>query len=207
MHGTLRVLRAASARAALACGVGLACATPPPPTPATYENLEPMLRKEDAVYQAKERKDAAKNREPSATCELKATETSNVTGKLELQQAGPYVIIRGRVTGLNDGQEHGLQVHSGSICGSDASAAGEFFNPLERELGNVYAPEHHAGALDSLVADGQGVAGYEMRTQGVTISSGATSIEGRTIVVHEAPDPVLDPESARLACCVIRLNR
>ena len=80
-------------------------------------------------------------------------------------------------------------MHEKGDCSAvDASSAGGHFNPAANVHGRAGSGAHHAGDMDNLVADGEGVARVDIHLQGVTLGGGAANdIAGRALVVHWRP--------------------
>src|SRR3546814_14476601 len=102
---------------------------------------------------------------------------------------GDGVHITGQIGGLGAGQTHAIHVHEKGDCSAaDASSAGGHFNPTGSPHGRASTPTHHAGDMDNLTANAQGVADVNIHLAGVTLGGGAaTDIAGRAAIVHAAP--------------------
>jgi Cu-Zn family superoxide dismutase len=88
-------------------------------------------------------------------------------------------------------------------------SAGGHFNPTGKPHGSPSAPDHHAGDMPMLVADGAGNATLTAEIDVVTIGGGAaTDIVGKSVIVHKDPDDFKTQPTgnsgARVACGVIR---
>ena len=71
---------------------------------------------------------------------------------------------------------------------------------------------HHAGDMDNIVANAEGVVNVDVHVNGVTLGGGAANdIAGRALVVHAAPDDYTSQPAgnagARVACGVIRATQ
>lgn len=155
----------------------------------------------------------------SAVAHLR-TDTGKPSGRAELTETPSGVQINVSVQGLTPGL-HGFHIHTNGACapGPDAAtgqtvafgAAGGHFDPgVSRKHGRPGEPVHlaHAGELPNITvgADGQGSLRY--LRPGVTLSrDAATSVFGRSLVVHErADDYATDPagnSGGRVLCGVI----
>ena len=115
----------------------------------------------------------------------------------------------GTVGGFAANCQHGIHVHEKGDCSAvDASSAGGHFNPAATVHGRAGSGAHHAGDMDNLTADSQGVARVDIHLQGVTLGGGAANdIAGRALVVHLAPDDYRSQPAgnsgARVACGII----
>lgn len=152
---------------------------------------------------------AATSTASSATVNLASASGSLVSGKLSMAPMGDGVHITGQIGGLGAGQTHAIHVHEKGDCSAaDASSAGGHFNPTGSAHGRAGTPVHHAGDMDNLTANAQGVADVNIHLTGVTLGGGAANdIAGRAVIVHAAPDDYTSQPSgnagARVACGVI----
>jgi Cu-Zn family superoxide dismutase len=145
---------------------------------------------------------------PSATATLEATKGNTAGGKVVFVQKGDKVFVTANVSGLTPG-DHGFHIHEKGDCSSgDGMSAGGHFNPTGKPHGAPTAPDHHAGDMPMLVADGTGTANLTAELTGVTIGSGASDIVGKAVVVHKDPDDFKSQPAGnsgpRVACGVIR---
>ncbi len=152
---------------------------------------------------------AAASTAKSATVNLASASGSLVSGKLTLVPMGDGVHITGEIGGLGAGQTHAIHVHEKGDCSAvDASSAGGHFNPTGSAHGRAGTPVHHAGDMDNIVADPDGVAKIDIHLAGVTLGGGAANdIAGRAVIVHAAPDDYTSQPAgnagARVACGVV----
>ena len=146
----------------------------------------------------------------SATVNLASASGSLVSGKLSIVPMGDGVHLTGEVGGLGARMTHAIHVHEKGDCSAaDASSAGGHFNPTGSPHGRAGTPTHHAGDMDNLTANAQGVADVSIHLTGVTLGGGAANdIAGRAVIVHAAPDDYTSQPSgnagARVACGVIK---
>ena len=149
----------------------------------------------------------------AGTVNLASSSGSLVSGKLTLRPMGDGVHISGTVGGFTGNGQHGIHVHEKGDCTAvDASSAGGHFNPAATVHGRAGSGAHHAGDMDNLTADSQGVARIDIHLQGVTLGGGAANdIAGRALVVHMAPDDYRSQPAgnsgARVACGIITVVR
>jgi len=178
---------------AAACALA-ACST-------TAEKSEPAATAVDST--------PATSTASSATVNLASASGSLVSGKLDLVPMGDGVHITGEIGGLGAGQTHAIHVHEKGDCSAaDASSAGGHFNPTGSEHGRAGTPVHHAGDMDNIVANAEGVADINIHLAGVTLGGGAANdIAGRAVIVHAAPDDYTSQPAgnagARVACGII----
>src|SRR5437016_1771719 len=97
----------------------------------------------------------------------------------------------------------GLMLTLGS---SDGNSAGGHFNPMHTQHGAPDASERHAGDLGNIEADASGKAHLEWSDKVMKLS-GADSIVGHAVIVHEKADDLKTQPTGnaggRLACGVI----
>lgn len=153
---------------------------------------------------------AARSPVERADVVLASASGSLVSGRLTAMPMADGVHFTGEIGGLRANGTHALHVHEKGDCSAvDASSAGGHFNPAGAPHGRVGQPPHHAGDMDNIVADAQGVAKVDAHARGVTLGDGsATDILGRAVVVHAQPDDYRSQPAgnagARVACGVIR---
>lgn len=110
------------------------------------------------------------------------------------------------ISGLKPGK-HGLHIHEKGDCSApDFSSAGAHFNPAHSHHGGPATAERHAGDFGNVEADASGKVHFELTEKDLKLS-GADSIVGKSVVVHEKEDDLkTDPSGnsgARIACGVI----
>ncbi|MET0291584.1 MAG: superoxide dismutase family protein [Steroidobacteraceae bacterium] len=156
--------------------------------------------------------DAADPAQVAARASLTSAAGASAKGDLELKSEGLAVRIRGEITGLTPGKEHGFHVHEKGDCSlPDFSSAGEHLNPAKEPHGGPKAAAKHLGDLPNLKADESGHVAVDVSLEGATLEDkdgGPNQILGKALVVHAMPDdyksqPAGD-SGARIACGVIR---
>lgn len=148
----------------------------------------------------------------TAHVDLTPAPGSSVKGHLTLTNEGTAVTIRGEITGLEPGKEHGFHVHEGSQCSlPDFASAGAHFNPTKDPHGDPKSTARHLGDIPNVKADGDGRATINVSAKGVTLvdkDGGPNEILGKALVVHAMPDDYKSQPSGnsggRIACGVIR---
>ncbi|MFC0676477.1 superoxide dismutase family protein [Lysobacter korlensis] len=149
----------------------------------------------------------------SATVNLASASASLVSGRLTAVPMGNGVHFTGEVGGLTPGSTHAIHVHERGDCSAaDASSAGGHFNPTGAPHGKVDAGAHHAGDMNNIVANAQGVAQVSAHAEGVTLGGGAANdVAGRAVIVHAKADDYRSQPSgeagARVACGLINAQR
>ena len=170
-----------------------ACGSTPPKSPAPPAPSAPM-------------------QDHDAVANLAPASGSLVSGRLQVMSMGANAVhIAGDIGGLEPGSSHGFHIHEKGDCSAaDASSAGGHFNPAAAPHGRMDDGPHHAGDIDNVVADAQGVAHVNMHVPGLTLGTGAANdVAGRAIIVHADADDYHSQPSGnagkRLACGVIKL--
>ena len=149
----------------------------------------------------------ANGQEPTkAIAVLHPTAGNNVTGSVTFTQSGETVKVVADITGLTPGK-HGFHIHEfGDCSSSDGSSAGGHFNPTHKQHGAPDASDRHAGDLGNIEADASGKALLEWSDKVMKLS-GADSIVGHAVIVHEKEDDLKTQPTGnaggRLACGVI----
>ena len=144
-----------------------------------------------------------------AVAHLAGASGSLVSGTLTFLPMRDGVHVTGDVGGLTPGSSHGFHVHqTGNCSAADASSAGGHFNPSGDAHGYAEAAVHHAGDIDNVVADADGVAHVNALLREVSLGGGAVDdIAGRAIIVHALPDDYRSQPAGnsgpRIACGVI----
>ena len=156
---------------------------------------------------------AATSTAKQAVAILASASGSLVSGKITAMPMGDGVHLTGTVGGLAPNSSHGFHVHEKGDCSAaDASSAGSHFNPLATAHGKAETGAHHAGDMDNVVANAEGVVAVNVHVKGVTLGGGAANdIAGRALVVHAAPDDYTSQPAgnagARVACGVIKVTQ
>ena len=140
-----------------------------------------------------------------ATAKLEPKSGSTVTGTITFTKAGDEVQVIADVQNLKPGK-HGFHIHEKGDCSApDAASAGGHFNPSHQHHGGPVTAEHHTGDLGNIDADASGKVHFEWK--GKMSLSGADSIIGKSVVVHEKEDDLktypAGYSGARIACGVI----
>jgi Cu-Zn family superoxide dismutase len=188
----MRIVPLAAATLAV---LGLAaCGSTPPKAPAPAAAAPAPVQPRDAV------------------ANLASASGSLVSGRLQVMTMGADAIhIAGDIGGLAPGSSHGFHIHEHGDCSAaDASSAGGHFNPSGAPHGRMDEGQHHAGDIDNITADADGVAHVNMHVPGLTLGTGAANdVAGRAIIVHADPDDYASQPAGnagkRVACGVITL--
>ena len=143
----------------------------------------------------------------AAVANLVPTQGHDVKGTVTFTQMDNGVRVVADITGLKVG-EHGFHVHEKGDCSApDASSAGGHYNPTGMPHGSPESDKHHVGDLGNIVADDSGKATLD-RVFPFLEMSGANSIVGHAVIVHEGIDDFVSQPSgnagARVACGVIK---
>jgi len=145
---------------------------------------------------------------PSAVAELQPTKGSSTSGTITFTQAGDKVRVAGDVRGLRHDQEHGFHIHEAGDCSSgDGMSTKGHFNPQGKPHAHPSTSERHAGDMPALKADAYGNARVDATLDIISVNAGPTSVIGRGLIVHAAPDDYKTQPTgnagARLACAII----
>jgi Cu-Zn family superoxide dismutase len=140
---------------------------------------------------------------------LHSASGSQVAGTVTFTKTGDTVQVVADITGLTPGK-HGFHIHEfGDCSAADASSAGGHFNPMHKPHGAPDSPERHEGDMGNLEADSTGKAHLELKDSMLKFS-GADSILGHAVIVHEKVDDWSQPvgnAGGRLACGVIGVTK
>jgi len=127
-----------------------------------------------------------------AVAVLQPTQGNKVEGTVTFTKTDKGIRVQANVSGLTPGK-HGFHIHEfGDTSSTDGMAAGGHFNPHNMQHGSPTAEKRHVGDLGNLEADSQGHATLDLTDPALGFS-GATSILGRGLVVHEKADDFGQP--------------
>lgn len=114
-------------------------------------------------------------------------------GSVTLVQGPSGVSLKVDVTGLTPG-EHGIHFHETGVCVAPdfKESAGGHFNPTDKKHGLDHPDGHHAGDLENIMADENGVAQSEFTTNAVTLNLGEKNSlldgDGTALIIHDGAD-------------------
>jgi Cu-Zn family superoxide dismutase len=151
---------------------------------------------------------ASKSGTPSkAIAVLHPTAGNKVSGTVTFTPVGDGVQVHAEITGLTPGK-HGFHVHEfGDCSAADAASAGAHFNPTNQPHAGPDAAARHEGDMGNVEADASGNAKLDYVDNQISLTSGAKSVIGRSVVVHAKPDDLKTQPSgdsgARIACGAI----
>ena len=140
-----------------------------------------------------------------AAAQLESKSNSKVTGTVTFTKVGDEVQVVADIQNLTPGK-HGFHIHEKGDCSApDAMSAGGHFNPMHGHHGGPHTAERHVGDFGNIEADASGKGHLDWK--GKLKFSGAKSIIGKSVIVHEKEDDLkTDPSGnsgARIACGVI----
>lgn len=151
---------------------------------------------------------SARGQEPEgrAIAVLHPTAGSAVSGTVTFTASGDDMKVVADITGLTPGK-HGFHIHEFGDCSSpEAKSAGGHFNPGGHHHGAPDSVDRHAGDLGNIEADAAGKAHLELHDKVIKLS-GANSIIGHAVIVHEKADDLKTQPTGdaggRVACGVI----
>lgn len=131
-------------------------------------------------------------------------------GQVSLDHNAGGVLLTATLSGLPPGT-HAFHIHSVGQCTPTFDAAGDHFNPHDRQHGLRNPAGPHAGDLPNLSIPESGTVRIEMLASEVTLGTGRGNLldsDGSSIVVHTfADDHTTDPSGnsgTRMACGVIQ---
>jgi Cu-Zn family superoxide dismutase len=146
-----------------------------------------------------------------AVAQLEPTSHNEARGRVVFREVDGGIQVEAEIEGLNVGN-HGFHIHERGDCSApDASSAGEHFAPDAQRHGGPDDAEgqRHAGDLGNIEVTADGTARYERVVEMLSLD-GASSIVGKSVIVHAMPDDLETQPSggsgARLACGVIELE-
>lgn len=125
----------------------------------------------------------------SARAEMRATgRDGDITGVVTLKEiSASSTEISYNIQGLVPNSIHGFHIHETSDYSNGCLSTGGHYNPQVKTHGAPFAAERHVGDLGNIVADSTGVAGGTI-TDSVVRLSGAESVMGRAVVLHDGAD-------------------
>jgi Cu-Zn family superoxide dismutase len=147
---------------------------------------------------------------PKAIAVLHPTKGSETKGTVTFTKGKDGVRVVAEITGLTPGK-HGFHIHEFGDCSSDdGKSAGGHFNPTHAQHGAPDSEPRHAGDLGNLEADSSGTAKVDVVDKHLAFE-GATSILGRSVIVHEKADDLKSQPAGdaggRIACGVIGIAK
>ena len=135
---------------------------------------------------------------------------SGVGGVVSFETAEHGLHVVADLTGLTPGK-HGFHIHEFGDCSSDdGTSAGGHFNPEGMPHSMPSSDRRHAGDMGNIEAGADGKAHLDY-VDAVMSLSGAHSIIGRAVIVHEKEDDLKTQPTgnagARVACGVIGIAK
>lgn len=129
-------------------------------------------------------------------------------GTVKLSEQTKGIKLELVLEGLPPG-EHGFHIHENAKCEApEFKSAGNHFNPDEKQHGLLHPEGSHAGDLQNLIADEDGLVEAEIAAPAVTLKKDAKNSllmkEGTTLIITELKDDGMTQPSgdsgARIAC-------
>ena len=141
-----------------------------------------------------------------ASAVLRSAAGGKVEGTVTFTKAEGGVRVSAHITGLAPGT-HGFHVHEfGDCSAADFASAGGHFNPAGDPHAGPKDAKRHAGDMGNVEANKDGAADVDY-VDPVLSFDGPTSILGRGVVVHAAPDDFRTQPTGnaggRVACGVV----
>jgi superoxide dismutase, Cu-Zn family len=134
---------------------------------------------------------------------------ANIKGVIHFTATEDGVQIKGKISGLTEGQ-HGFHVHEfGDVSSDDKECHGAHFNPEKKKHGGPDSEERHVGDLGNITANASGEAMIDLTDKVISLG-GRHSIIGRSVIIHaKADDLKTDPAGdagARIAGGVVGIG-
>ncbi|WP_243290485.1 superoxide dismutase family protein [Bacillus sp. FJAT-47783] len=129
-------------------------------------------------------------------------------GTIEIMEEADGLGLTVLLEGLPPG-EHGFHIHEKGECTPpDFSSAGNHFNPDEKKHGLLHPEGAHAGDLQNITADENGMVDHELKAPNLTLKKGEKNSllqkDGTAIIVTEGKDDGMSQPSGdsgkRIAC-------
>lgn len=144
-----------------------------------------------------------------AVAVLHPTEGNDVTGTVTFTPAENGLKVHTEASGLSPGK-HGYHLHIyGDCTAADGTSAGTHFNLQGSSLNPPKDIDRITGNLGNLDAGEDGNATHEAVIENAKLT-GAKSIVGRAVIVHEKPNdpeqPPIGGAGPRLACGVVGIG-
>jgi superoxide dismutase, Cu-Zn family len=145
-----------------------------------------------------------------AVADLQPAPGNPVSGRVTFSQNGNRVTVVADIRGLPPNTTHGFHIHEKGDCTPpDFASAGGHFNPGGHPHAAPGTSTRHAGDLGNLEAGANGRAYRRIIVDNITLGSGANSVMGRGVIVHERRDDLTSQPSGdaggRIACGTIRV--
>ena len=144
----------------------------------------------------------------AAQATLRPTTGNAVRGTVTVTQQKRNVVVQAELEGLTPYAQHGFHLHEFGDCATpDGSSAGGHFDPFHSAHGRLEDPNHHAGDMPNLQADGAGRARLRIELRDLKVAHGPHGVLGRSVIVHRDPDDYRSQPAGnsgpRIACGVI----
>ena len=130
-------------------------------------------------------------------------------GKVELTDTPSGVLLRLTLDGVPPG-DHAFHVHAVGKCEPSFAAAGDHFNPANKEHGFLDPQGRHAGDLPNIHVPDDGSLKVDMLAPQVALKDGHHPLldkDGAALMIHRKPDDYQTNPSGeagdRIACGVI----
>lgn len=146
----------------------------------------------------------------SAAAAFESKPGAETAGTVRFIQTEDGVLIAAVLSGLPEGK-HGIHLHEKGVCAEpDFKSAGEHFNPTNQPHACPPDEKRHAGDLGNIVVDADGNGRFELKTNMLTLDTGASSVVGRAVIIHDMPDDCVAQPSGdagmRIACAVVQMK-
>jgi Cu-Zn family superoxide dismutase len=143
-----------------------------------------------------------------ASARIEARSGATLSGHATFTQVAGGTLVEILVEGAPPGW-HAVHVHEfGDCSAADGASAGSHFNPTGHPHGSPHHPQHHAGDLGNMWVDQTGNGRHVILMPELTVTPGANSVVGRSIIVHADIDDLTTQPTGnaggRIGCGEIR---
>ncbi len=143
---------------------------------------------------------------------IKATTAqTQVAGTATLTDTPEGLRVVVQVTGAPPG-EHGIHIHELGSCDEAGKAAGGHYDPEHAPHGLLPKDgpaQAHAGDMGNITVGADGTGALDIVLPGVALSTGAHTVQGRAIILHEQLDDFGQPvgnAGGRIGCGTIEVT-
>ncbi|MGF1554202.1 MAG: superoxide dismutase family protein [Paracoccaceae bacterium] len=153
--------------------------------------------------------DHAGSGETTAVARMQNAE-GEMAGVVEFTQTPNGVLVVANLINIVPGN-HGFHLHETGDCGEGFQAAGEHYDPTDKEHGFKNENGPHAGDLPNIAAAEDGDANAEFFATMVSLEESAEATlmddDGSAVIVHASADSYLPDYTGgdRIACGVIEM--
>ena len=124
------------------------------------------------------------------SADIQGKNQSPLKGEVSLTQTDMGVRIKVKLDHVGGPGTHGIHLHAKADCSAtDASSAGEHWNPGAARHGMPDGAPHHLGDLGNIVVKENGKAELEITVAGTNLTTDEKiGLKGRALVIHAMQD-------------------